>query len=161
MDFQFYFKKMTSSETLKQVAIKKISERIEKYANPANTVHITFHQDGIHNTLHCSILTQSGAKLYAEATSENMYNAVDLVANKLETQFERRKSKAKNHHKRKFNPAKAAFFRPLRRAKGIEETPLTFEYENELIDAGDIIKWEASHSTSRSPSRRPSLLLAH
>lgn len=148
MDFQFYFKKMTSSEALKQVAVKKISERIEKYANPTQIVHVTFLQDGLNNTLHCSISTRSGTRVYAESTSENMYNAIDLVAHKLEAQFERQKSKKKNHHKRKFNPIKAAFFRPSLQKTRVNDQPIALEYENEFIDADDIVKWEAAQAHS-------------
>lgn len=147
MDFQFYFKKMQSSEALKQMAIKKITERLAKYTNPTQKVHITFYEDGPNHSLNCGLSTLSGARFYAEATSDNMYNAIDMVAAKLRAQFERRKTKLQDHHKR-FNPHKESFIYPVREATAAPDG-MPADMELEAIDAEDIIKWEASSASTR------------
>lgn len=42
----------------------------------------------------------SGAKLHAEATTEDMYAAIDLMTDKLDQQTRRYKEKVRDHHPR-------------------------------------------------------------
>ncbi|SMF40902.1 ribosome hibernation-promoting factor, HPF/YfiA family [Pseudobacteriovorax antillogorgiicola] len=133
MDFQFYFKKMESSEALKLLARKKLTDQLFKIMGTPSKVHLTFFVEGNAQSAHCSITTRNGTKLYAEATSDNMYNAIDLLCHKLFAQVQRCKTRVLSKQKRRF-PQIA-----LLNTESAEAT--NDEY---AIDAGDIIKMEAA-----------------
>jgi ribosomal subunit interface protein len=137
MDFQFYFKKMTSSDSLKNMAIKKISDKIHKFADFSSKVHVTFFMNGTQKHVHCGVSAADGTTLFAEGHSENIFNAIDIIAQRLEAQFQRRKTKQKNRQKRR----QLEFFStPVITG----QRPRLADEFNEPIDAADIIKLEAA-----------------
>ncbi|MFW7381455.1 MAG: ribosome hibernation-promoting factor, HPF/YfiA family [Oligoflexus sp.] len=144
MDFQFYFKKMNSSETLKDLAIRKISDRIEKYVNKSSKVRMTFYVDGNMKHVTCGVAAADGDHFHAEGSSENIFNAIDIIAQKLESQFQRRKTRFKNRYKQRWDMEKIESLLNSQKKHRLESDGLDF------IDAGDIVKFEAAMKPYRA-----------
>jgi putative sigma-54 modulation protein len=91
MVFQFYFKKMYSSDALKSLSQRKLSDVIERFLGDSGLVRITFSTEKTSQKIHCYFQGWNGTVLNASGASENMYAAIDLVAQKLEAQLSRHK----------------------------------------------------------------------
>lgn len=91
MVFQFYFKKMHSSEALKSLSQRKLSDIIERFIGDSGLVRITFSAEKNEQKIHCYFQGWNGTVLNASGASENMYATIDLVAQKLEAQLSRHK----------------------------------------------------------------------
>ena len=135
MEFQFFFRKMDSSEALKQLVRKKVNDQLFKIIGTPSKVRITFFLEGNFQYIHCSVTAKNGMKLYTEASSESMYNAVDQLCQKLGSQLQRYKSRTISRQKRKSLFPKFDLF---------SDEPSTLSFDENSIDAGDIIKLESS-----------------
>ena len=135
MEFQFFFRKMDSSEALKQLVRKKVTDQLFKIIGTPSKVRITFFIEGNFQYIHCSVTAKNGTKLYTEAFSESMYSTVDQLCQKLGTQLQRYKSRNISRQKRKSLFPKFNLF---------SDDPSSLAFDENSIDAGDIIKLESS-----------------
>ena len=95
MVFQFYFKKMQSSDFLKSLSQKKFTEIIERFVGQTGLVRITFLSEKNEQKIDCHLQGWNGTVLHASGTSDNMYATIDVVAQKLEAQLMRHKMKTR------------------------------------------------------------------
>lgn len=103
MMFQFYFKKMGSSETLKDLSQKKLSDLVERFLGANGLVRITFQTEKKAQRVLCYLQGHNGQSYHASASSDNMYANLDAVAHKLETQLLRVKTRSHSQkHKTRF-----------------------------------------------------------
>ncbi len=93
MMFQFYFKKMGSSETLKEISQRKLSDLVERFVGANGLVRITFQTERNSQRVLCHLQGHNGQTFRASATSDNMYANLDTVAHKLESQLLKEKTK--------------------------------------------------------------------
>jgi len=103
MMFQFYFKKMGSSDTLKELSQRKLSELVQRFVGANGLVRITFQMEKKVQRVFCYLQGHNGQIYRASASSDNMYANLDAVAHKLETQLLRVKTRSHNQkHKTRF-----------------------------------------------------------
>ncbi len=84
-----------------------VSEKMEKLTRHFDNVidvHVIFTVEKVRHKAEATIML-SGAKLFAEATEEDMYAAIDALTDKLDRQVIKHKEKMKDHHKRDKIPA--------------------------------------------------------
>lgn len=93
MMFQFYFKKMGSSETLKDLSQRKLSDLVERFVGANGLVRLTFQTERNAQRVLCHLQGHNGQVYRASASSDNMYANLDVVAHKLETQLLKEKTK--------------------------------------------------------------------
>ncbi|RYZ86687.1 MAG: ribosome-associated translation inhibitor RaiA [Proteobacteria bacterium] len=93
MMFQFYFKKMGSSETLKDLSQRKLSDLVERFVGANGLVRITFQTERNAQRVLCHLQGHNGQNIRASASSSNMYANLDAVAHKLESQLLKEKTK--------------------------------------------------------------------
>jgi ribosomal subunit interface protein len=93
MMFQFYFKKMGSSETLKELSQRKLSDLVERFVGANGLIRITFQTERNAQRVLCHLQAHNGLTVRASAASDNMYANLDAVAHKLESQLLREKTK--------------------------------------------------------------------
>jgi len=101
MQFQVAFKQMESSEALKAYAESKIQNRVSKLINKPVLVNVTFSVDRKDHIAHCGISGIQGADIQVQQKDENMYAAVDRLADKLEAQLKKHKEKMIRHKGKK------------------------------------------------------------
>ncbi len=116
MIFQFYFKKMPSSEFLKNLSQRKLTDVIERFVGSTGLVHLTFHDERKEHHVHCRLHSWTGTVLHVSSADENMFAAIDKVAQKLEAQLSRHKVRTQ----RKVRPAS------LKTVSGLWEPDLEF-----------------------------------
>ncbi len=105
MMFQFYFKKMGSSDTLKDLSERKLSDLVQRFIGSNGLVRITFQTEKNAQRVLCHLQGHNGQSYRASASSDNMYANLDAVAHKLETQLLRVKTRSAGHsqkHKSRF-----------------------------------------------------------
>lgn len=100
MMFQFYFKSMGSSESLKILSQRKLTDVIERFADGTGLVRITFLSERGSQKMHCTMKGWSGRTIHASAASDNMYATVDAIAHKLESQLMRKKTRSQKRKER-------------------------------------------------------------
>lgn len=132
MQFQFSFKHMSSSPSLESYAEAKISEKIAKFVTKPIEAHIFFSVTKHEHHVHLHFKGGDGFTTDVESKSGDMYASVDLMADKLEAQLKKHKEKLKNHKSTKAS---------IRLVDGYEAKA---GYEDEVVDAGDIIKYETA-----------------
>lgn len=93
MMFQFYFKKMGSSETLKVLSQKKLSDLLERFVGANGLVRLTFQTERNAQRVLCHLQGHNGQTYRASASSDNMYANLDIVAHKLEAQLLKEKTR--------------------------------------------------------------------
>lgn len=93
MMFQFYFKKMGSSETLKDLSQRKLSDLVERFVGANGLVRITFQTERNAQRMLCHLQGHNGQIFRATASSDNMYANLDAVAHKLESQLLKEKTR--------------------------------------------------------------------
>ena len=93
MMFQFYFKKMGSSETLKDLSQRKLSDLVERFVGANGLVRITFQTERNTQRVLCHLQGHNGQSFRASASSGNMYANLDTVAHKLESQLLKEKTR--------------------------------------------------------------------
>jgi putative sigma-54 modulation protein len=102
MKFQYTFQKIPLSEFVIKAAENKIGHSCRYLLKAANG-HVFFGKKGHNFTVKVSI--QAGGEGYfkAMAEDENLYAAIDIVCDKLERQFLRKKDKLQKHKKFEFS----------------------------------------------------------
>lgn len=121
---------MEVSEALQGYAEQKINNQILKFVTKPIEVHVTISVDKHLYKAHCNVLGGDGFRVQVEHVCEDMYGSIDRMVDKLATQLKRKKDKLKNHkHSKK-----------VRNLRFVD--PKTIDYQNEAIDAVDIIEYE-------------------
>ena len=138
MDLQFTFKKMDSSASLMDMAIEKITPRVNAFSGPCINPHVTFSAERGMQKIHFSMLTSDGFRIEVHHEGPDIYAELDEVADRIETQLKRHKEK-RLHHKgdiglRATAPALASNGEPT-----MWDEVLTDEAP---IDAKDVLKLE-------------------
>lgn len=74
-------------------------ERIERHFDQMTDVHCVLTVEKLEQKAEATV-NISGATIHADAVAENMYAAIDGLADKLDRQVLKHKSKLKDHHAR-------------------------------------------------------------
>jgi putative sigma-54 modulation protein len=91
------------TESMK-VYISEKMEKLTRHFDNVIDVHVICTVEKLRHTAEATILL-SGAKLFADATEEDMYAAIDSLTSKLDRQVIKHKEKIKDHRKRDKIPA--------------------------------------------------------
>lgn len=83
------------TEPLKTYASEKIG-RLQRHFDHMTTGNVVLHVEKTHHKAEATIYAK-GATLHADATGENMYAAIDALADKLDRQVLKHKEKTTNH----------------------------------------------------------------
>lgn len=83
---------------IRQYATEKL-ERIQRHLDQAMDAHMVLRVEKDRHYAEAKIPVNGGA-LFADATSEDMYAAIDALADKLDRQASRHKDKHTDHHPR-------------------------------------------------------------
>ncbi len=73
-------------------------ERLERHFDHVINVHVILSVEKLRHNAEASMLV-SGNKLFADAVDEDMYAAIDNLADKLDRQVIKHKEKLKDHHR--------------------------------------------------------------
>ena len=73
--------------------------RIVRHFDHVTDIHSILTVEKLRHKAEATIMV-SGRKIYAEATDENMYAAIDLLIDKLDRQVKKYKEKLTDHHAR-------------------------------------------------------------
>ncbi|HED19374.1 MAG TPA: ribosome hibernation promoting factor [Gammaproteobacteria bacterium] len=73
-------------------------ERLERHFDHVTDVHVVLSVEKLRQTAEATIHI-SGGKLFADSTSEDMYAAIDSLADKLDRQIKKHKEKLTDHHR--------------------------------------------------------------
>lgn len=84
---------MESSEALKEYAEVKIENTIKKLVKKPVLINVTFSVDRNEHVAHCGISGLHGTDIQVQQKDDNMYSAVDKLADKIEAQLRRHKEK--------------------------------------------------------------------
>lgn len=96
---------MLITESLRTYAADKLS-RIERHFDHVTTTNVVLHVEKNRHQAEATIHAK-GATLHADAEGENMYAAIDSLADKLDRQVLKHKEKTKtNHHRNSKNDKK-------------------------------------------------------
>lgn len=82
-----------------KVYIKEKLSKIESHFDHINNIDVVLHVDKIRQQAEATIHAK-GVAIHANAESENMYNSIDILAQKLDTQVLKHKEKLSNHHRK-------------------------------------------------------------
>ena len=84
------------TDSLKAYVEEKL-ERLEKHFDHVNNVHVILSVEKQRQKSEATV-NVSGATLFADSTEEDMYAAIDSMADKLDRQIKKHKEKLKDHH---------------------------------------------------------------
>lgn len=73
--------------------------RLERHFDHVTVVHCILTVDKLRHRSEATV-NLAGGKLFAEATEENMYAAIDAMVDKLDRQIRKHKEKLTDHHAR-------------------------------------------------------------
>ncbi len=79
--------------------VEKKFEKLTRHFDHVINVHVVLTVEKLDHHAEAS-LQVSGNKIFAEATSDGMYAAVDSLVDKLDRQIVKHKEKLKDHHQR-------------------------------------------------------------
>lgn len=85
------------TEALRNYVIEKF-ERLERHFDHVINAHVILTVEKLRHKAEAYMLV-SGSKLFADAENDNMYAAIDLLADKLDRQVIKHKEKLKDHHR--------------------------------------------------------------
>ena len=85
------------TDSMREYAKEKIS-RLERHFDHVTNVHIILTVEKKQQKAEAK-MHLSGAEVFAEATNEDMYAAIDALADKLDRQIIKHKEKLKDHHR--------------------------------------------------------------
>ncbi len=74
-------------------------DRLERHFDHVTDVHVILSVEKLRHKAEATIHI-SGGNLFADATEEDMYAAVDALVDKLDRQIKKHKEKLTNHHRR-------------------------------------------------------------
>ena len=89
------------TDSLREYVTSKL-EKIERHFDKVTDVHCILTVEKLRQKAEATI-SVNGAKIYADATDEDMYAAIDSLANKLNRQVRKHKEKHADHHAREAN----------------------------------------------------------
>lgn len=84
------------TDSLKAYVAEKL-ERLEKHFDHVNNVHVILSVEKLRQKSEATV-NVNGASLFADSTEEDMYAAIDSMADKLDRQIKKHKEKLKDHH---------------------------------------------------------------
>jgi ribosome hibernation promoting factor len=90
MRIEYTFRNLEASETVKDHAAEKLG-KLQKYFRAPLDAEVTFSSEKHQFTIDVSV-TADGLKYLGREESEDLYNSVDKVVNKIRTQVTRNKS---------------------------------------------------------------------
>lgn len=73
-------------------------DRLERHFDHVTDVHVILSVEKLRHTAEAT-MHLSGGKLFADNTEEDMYAAIDGLADKLDRQIKKHKEKLKDHHR--------------------------------------------------------------
>jgi putative sigma-54 modulation protein len=88
---------MDVSPALKKYVESKL-QRLERHFDNVTQVHVVLGVEKLRQKAEARIHV-SGGQLFADAVDEDMYAAIDALADKLDRQIKRHKEKLTNHHR--------------------------------------------------------------
>ena len=86
------------TEALHEYVTKKFV-RLERHYDHITNVHVVLSVEKLIQKAEATVHT-SGAELFADATSEDLYAAIDALIDKLDRQIVKHKEKTRNHGQR-------------------------------------------------------------
>ena len=86
------------TDPLRNYVVSKL-QKIERHFDLVSDVHCILTVEKLRHKAEATI-SANGAKLYADATEEDMYAAIDALSNKLERRVRKHKEKLVDHHAR-------------------------------------------------------------
>ena len=73
-------------------------ERLERHFDNVSNIHVILSVEKLRHKAEAT-LHVSGGNLFADATEEDMYAAIDALADKLDRQVKKHKEKVTDHHR--------------------------------------------------------------
>ncbi len=95
MKVNFTFRHMDSSQQLKDHTLAKL-DRLARYEEQELSVHAIFSVEKFNKTVEFTA-NSNGHTFVSHETAEDMFEAIDVAADKLDRQLNRDKSKRKHH----------------------------------------------------------------
>ena len=86
------------TEPMREYVVSKL-DKIERHFDLVSDVHCILTVEKLRHKAEATV-SVNGAKLYADATEEDMYAAIDGLADKLERRVRKHKEKLVDHHAR-------------------------------------------------------------
>jgi len=96
-NIQFTGNKMQITSALQEYATDKL-QRLSRHAENITSLHVTFEVDKLRQIAEAN-LHIPGAEINAKAESEDMYNAVITLVEKLIRQIDKHREKLTDHHR--------------------------------------------------------------
>ena len=94
------------TDSLRDYVTSKLG-RLERYFDKMTNVHAVLSVEKQRQKAEATIHI-NGANLFADAEDENMYAAIDALADKLDRQLKKHKEKRSDHHRGESSTIKAA-----------------------------------------------------
>lgn len=85
------------TDALRQYVNSKM-ERLERHFDSVTDIHVVLSVEKLRQQAEAT-LHLSGNKLFADATDEDMYAAIDALVDKLDRQLKKHKEKITDHHR--------------------------------------------------------------
>lgn len=85
------------TDALRQYVSSKM-ERLERHFDSVTDIHVVLSVEKMRQKAEAT-LHLSGNKLFADATDEDMYAAIDALVDKLDRQLKKHKEKVTDHHR--------------------------------------------------------------
>lgn len=98
MQVSITFRHMEATDALRSYIDDKISS-VEKFLIKPTAVHVILSVQGINQRAEIVLLEQN-FKASADESTADMYKAIDLAIEKIESQVKRHKDKLQDHHKK-------------------------------------------------------------
>ncbi len=130
MQFQFSFKHMQVSESLKSYTEGKVKSLVKKFVTKPIEAKITFSVDKHRHEAHLALMGGDGFLVQVDHACSDMYGSVDIVLQKLAAQLKKKKDRLKKH---KGN-------RNIRSMRFAD--PDSIDYQVAEVDASDIVAFE-------------------
>ena len=89
------------TDSLRQYVSSKM-DRLERHSDDLQDVHVILSVEKLRQKAEATVNVK-GNRLFADTTEEDMYAAIDLLADKLDRQLIKHKEKVKDHHKKDKN----------------------------------------------------------
>ena len=86
------------SAPLREYVVNKI-EKIERHFDHVSDVHCILTVEKLRHKAEATVIV-NGGRIYADATEEDMYAAIDGLVDKLDRQVKKHKEKMVDHHAR-------------------------------------------------------------
>ena len=125
MQFRYVFKRMESSDTLRDYTESKLREKIEKYVTKPIEVQVTYSVDKHNQQVRCSLTGGDGFNIDVEHTCNDIYASVDNMLDKLTVQLQKQKDKIKDYKRH-----------------NKEGSIKNLELDQDYIDAEEIVEYE-------------------